>query len=109
MLREGKPERYFYLDHRTADGKHNLITDVYVTPGNVHDAKSYLVRLKRQKERFGFKVEAVSLDPGYLTSPVCHALKEQGIFAVIAHRRFHPQKGVDVASGHFAAICPRNG
>jgi hypothetical protein len=76
------------------DGKHNLITDVYVTPGNVHDANPYLARLKRQKERFGFEVEAVALDAGYLTSPICHALKEQKIFAVIAHRRFHPQKGL---------------
>jgi hypothetical protein len=30
MVREGKPEGFFYLDHRTVDGKHNLITDVYV-------------------------------------------------------------------------------
>lgn len=94
MVREGKPEGFFYLDHRTVDGKHNLITDVYVTPGNVHDSKPYLARLKRQQERFGFEVEAVALDAGYLTNPICHALKELGIFAVIAHRRFHPQKGL---------------
>ncbi|WP_170070571.1 hypothetical protein [Planifilum fimeticola] len=53
-----------------------------------------MARLKRQKERFGFEVEAVALDAGYLTSPICHALKEQGIFAVIAHHRFHPQTGL---------------
>lgn len=92
MVRDGKPRGFFYLDHRTVDGKHNLITDVYVTPGNIHDSKPYLARLKRQKERFGFSVKAVALDAGYLTSPICHALKEQGIFAVIAHRRFRPNK-----------------
>jgi Transposase DDE domain len=81
MVREGKPEGFFYLDHRTVDGKHNLITDVHVTPGNVHDSKPYLARLKRQQGRFGFEVEAVALDAGYLTNPICHALKEQGIFA----------------------------
>ena len=37
MSRPGKPEGFFYLDHRTVDGKCNIITDVYVTPGNVHD------------------------------------------------------------------------
>ena len=36
MYREGKPEGFFYLDHRTVDYKFNLITDVYITPGNVH-------------------------------------------------------------------------
>ncbi len=30
MVRQGKPEGFFYLDHRSVDGKHNLVTDVYV-------------------------------------------------------------------------------
>jgi hypothetical protein len=34
MRCEGKPEGFFYLDHRTVDGKANLITDTHVTPGN---------------------------------------------------------------------------
>ena len=37
MVREGKPKGFFYLDHRTTCGKHNLITDTHVTAGNVHD------------------------------------------------------------------------
>ena len=32
MLRDGKPEGFFYLDHRTVDKKHNIITDIYVCP-----------------------------------------------------------------------------
>ena len=51
MMREGKPEGFFYLDHRTVDGKHALITDVHVTAGNVHDSVPYLQRLDRQRER----------------------------------------------------------
>ncbi|WP_114499231.1 IS1182 family transposase [Fontibacillus phaseoli] len=94
MIRDGKPEGFFYLDHRTVDAKYNLITDVHVTPGNVHDSVSYLSRLDRQQERFKFKVEAVALDSGYLTTPICHGLKNRNIFAVIAHRRFHPKQGL---------------
>ena len=69
MIRDGKPEGFFYLDHRTVDLKYNLITDVHVTSGNVHDSVPYLSRLDRQRERFGFEVEAVALDSGYLTTP----------------------------------------
>src|SRR5690606_35698709 len=36
MVREGKPKGFFYLDHRTVDGRHAIITDTYVTPANVH-------------------------------------------------------------------------
>ncbi len=93
MVRDGKPEGFFYLDHRTVDGKLNLITDVYVTPGNVHDSVPYIDRLERQVVRFGFNVEEVALDAGYLTAPICHDLRENEIFAVIAHRRYHPKKG----------------
>ena len=94
MVREGKPEGFFYLDHRTVDGKHNFITDIHVTAGNDHDSRPYLARLDRQPQRFGFSVDAVALDAGYLTAPICHALKQRDIFAVIAHRRFRLKKGL---------------
>ena len=94
LYRENKPEGFFYLDHRTTDLKHNIITDVHVTPGNIHDSRPYLQRLDRQIERFGFDVEAVGLDSGYLTNPICHGLiMERGIFGVIAHRRYQSKKG----------------
>lgn len=93
MVRDGKPQGFYYLDHVTVDGKFNMITDVYVTPGNVHDSIPYLSRLDRQSERFGFDVEAVALDAGYLTMAICHELEKRDIFAVIAHRRFHSKKG----------------
>lgn len=112
MYREGKPEGFFYLDHRTVDYKFNLITDVYITPGNVHDSIPYLSRLKRQQEVFGFHVEAVALDSGYLSSSVCHGLKELGIFGVIGYRRYSSPKGM-IPKRHFhydaerdCYICP---
>ena len=94
MYREGKPEGFFYLDHRTVDYKFNLITDVYITPGNVHNSIPYISRLNRQQEVFGFHVEAVALDSGYLSSSVCQRLKELAIFGVIGYRRYSSPKGM---------------
>ncbi|MDL2260092.1 IS1182 family transposase, partial [Deltaproteobacteria bacterium OttesenSCG-928-K17] len=87
MVRDGKPKGFFYLDHRTVDGRHGLITDSHVTPGNVHDSIPYLSRLDRQRERFGFEVEAVGLDAGYFTAPICHGLVKRDIYGVIGYSR----------------------
>ncbi len=38
MVRDGKPKGFFYLDHRTVDGRLAIITDTHVTPANVHDS-----------------------------------------------------------------------
>jgi hypothetical protein len=94
MSRDNKQEMFCYLDHRTTDMKFNIITDAFVTPGNVHDSVPYLSRLDRQIERFGFDVEAVALDSGYLTNPICKGLSDRNIFGVIAHRRYQPTKGL---------------
>jgi transposase len=94
MFRTGKPEGFFYLDHRTVDFKYNIITDVHITPGNVHDSLPYLERLDAQIEKFKFNVEAVAVDSGYLTTHICKELQDRKIFAVIGHRRFHPTKGL---------------
>lgn len=64
MVREGKPKGFFYLDHRTVDGKFGIITDTHATPANMHDSVVYLGRLDRQRERFGLPVRAVGLDAG---------------------------------------------
>ncbi len=93
LYRENKPERFFYLDHRTTDHKHNIITVVHITPGNVHESRPYLERLDYPKEKFGFEIEAVGMDAGYLTNPICHGLSKRNIFGVIAHRRYQSRKG----------------
>ena len=87
MVREGKPKGFFYLDHRTVDGRHNLITDTFVTAANVHDSIPYLARLDRQRDRFGFDVQAVGLDAGYMTAPICKGLEDREIYGVIGYRR----------------------
>jgi transposase len=93
MVRDGKPKGFFYLDHRTVDGKHNIITDSYVTPASVHDSIPYLERLDRQRERFGFAVDAVGLDAGYNTAAICKGLEERKIFGVIGRWRPPHRKG----------------
>lgn len=93
MVREGKPEGFFYLDHRTVDSRYSIITDTFVTPGNVHDSIPYLSRLDRQCERFGFDVAAVGLDAGYFTAGICKGLEDRDIYGAIAYRRPNHIKG----------------
>lgn len=86
LMRDDKPEGFFYLDHRTVDARHAIITDTHVTGGNVHDSQPYLGRLDRQREHFGFAVEAVGLDAGYFTPRVCQGLEDRGLLGVIGYR-----------------------
>jgi transposase len=93
MVRDGKPKGFFYLDHRSVDGLHNIITDSYVTPANVHDSIPYIERLDRQRERFGLPIEAVGLDAGYHTAAICKGLEERKIYGVIGDHRPTLRKG----------------
>lgn len=93
MHRDGKPKGFSYLDHRTVDSKVNIITDVYVTPGNVNDVEPYIDRLNVQKEKFGFDVQSVGLDAGYNVANVCRQLSLMGIKGAMGYRRGCQQKG----------------
>lgn len=93
MVRDGKPKGFFYLDHRTVDGSHGIITDSHATPATVHDSRPYLSRLDRQRERFGFEVAAVGLDAGYMTAPICKGLEDRGLYGVIGYRRPNHKTG----------------
>jgi transposase len=93
MVRDGKPKGFFYLDHCTVDGLHNIITDSYVTAASVHDSIPYLDRLDRQRERFGFRVESAGLDAGYDTAAICKGLEERHIFGVIGRWQPPHRKG----------------
>lgn len=87
MHRDGKPKGFFYLDHRTVDSKYNIITDTFVTPGNINDVKPYPERLLYQIKKFGFNVSAVGLDAGFNTSQICKFLHDLGIDAAMGHSR----------------------
>jgi transposase len=86
MVRDGKPKGFFYLDHRTVDGRHAIITDSYATPATMHDSVPYLGRLDRQRERFGFQVRAAGVDAGYATAAITQGLEERSIYGVIGYR-----------------------
>lgn len=93
MVRDNKPKGFFYLDHRTVDSKVNIITDVHITPGNVHDSTPYLERLDIQKKKFGFDIKNVGLDAGYYSARICHGVKEREIYGVFGYRRPNHKKG----------------
>jgi transposase len=92
MVRDGKPKGFFYLDHRTVDGKLGIITDTFATPANVHDSIVYLSRLDRQRERFNFDVKAVGLDAGYAGASIAKGLEEREILGVTGYRNPTPPK-----------------
>lgn len=103
---------FFYSGHFTTDIKHNIITDVFVTPGNVSDSVPYLERLDYQIERFNLGIEGVSLDAGYNNAPVCKGLADRDILGVIPHVRSR-RKGFKIQKRHFkydpkedVYICP---
>lgn len=94
MVRDGKPKGFFYLDHRTVDGRFAIITDTHVTPANVHDSIPYLGRLDRQRARFGFDVQAVGLDAGYASAPIAKGLEDRDILGVTGYLRPSGPKGM---------------
>ena len=93
MHRDGKPKGFFYLDHRIVDSKANIITDVYVTPGNINDVDPYIARLKTQISKFGFDTEFVGLDAGYNTNYICRDIYNMGLEAAMGYRRGCQPKG----------------
>ena len=95
VFQDRKQEGFYYSNHQTVDGKHNIITDSFVTKGSVHDSIPYLQRLDHQIKRFGFtELEGVALDAGYLTAPICKGLHDRNIYAAIAHRRYKSATGL---------------
>lgn len=87
MHRDQKPQGFFYLDHRTVDGKYNLIVDTHITPGNVNDSQPYIARLDTTLDKFKLNPITVGLDAGYFTAPVAHLLEERQIAGVFGYRR----------------------
>jgi transposase len=109
MVRDGKPKGFFYLDHRTVDGRLGIITDTYTTPGNVHDSIVYLSRLDRQRDRFDFDVAAVGLDAGYATAGIAQGLEERQIMGITGYRNPTPPKPGMMRKTRFAWEAEANG
>ncbi|WP_051007687.1 IS1182 family transposase, partial [Thalassospira profundimaris] len=112
MVRDGKPKGFFYLDHRTVDGKLGIITDSYATPANLHDSIPYLDRLDRQRQRFDLDVIAVGLDAGYATAAIAKGLEDRDILGVTGYRRpnlregYIPKRKYVYDPERYASRCP---
>lgn len=92
MVRDGKPKGFFYLDHRTVDGRFGIVLDTHATPANVHDSIVYLDRLDRTRTRFELDVEAVGLDAGYATTGIAKGLEDRDILGVTGYRTPTPPR-----------------
>lgn len=113
--RDNKEKGFMYLEHRTVNGKCNIITDAYVTKGNIHDSVVCTNRLEYQKKKLGLKINKVGLDSGYDTIEIKKYFEENNIFGVIAYRRFQ-QGQTKIRRYEFEYIkeenvyvCPRTG
>lgn len=92
MVRDGKSKGFLYFDHRTVNGRHAIITDMHVTPANVHDSIVYMERLDRERERFDFHVGTVGLDAGYATAGIAKGLEDRNILGINDYRNPTPPK-----------------
>ena len=86
LNRPGKPNAFCYLNHQTCDSESGIITDVFVTPGNVNDCTPHTECLERQIDKFGFETEAICADGGYDNSEVYDAMLKRGIKTFIPRR-----------------------
>lgn len=93
MTRDGKPKGFFYLEHRTVDGKHNLIVDSHVTPGNINDDEPYVERIDTVIDKFKFNTKYSVADAGYSTTPTIKKLEGKSYKAVLGFRMGPHVKG----------------
>ena len=113
--RDNKEKGFMYLDHRTVDGKCNIIVDCHITKGNVHDSKPYIERMEYIKNKFGFNIKEVGVDSGYDTLEIKKYFEDNNIFGVIAYRRYQ-QGDSQIRKYEFKYnknkdyyICPKTG
>ena len=113
--RDNKEKGFMYLEHRIVNGKCNIITDSYVTKGNIHDSVVCVDRLKYQKEKLELNINKVGLDSGYDTLDIKKYFKEEGIFGVIQYRSYG-QGETKIRKYEFeylkdedVYVCPRTG
>lgn len=112
MSRPGKPSGPHYLEHRSID-KSGLITDVFVTPGNASDHVTYIDRIIRQKDIFGFDIKKCVADKGYGNHKIYQDLTDMRIEAYIPLRGSTEKKKLEYTTSDFEYdskkdiyICP---
>ena len=113
--RDNKEKGFMYLEHRTVNGKCNIITDAYVTKGNIHDSVVCEERLEYQKNKLNLNIKKVGLDSGYNTLDIKKYFEKTRIYGVIQYRSYG-QGETSVRKYEFKYIkeedcyvCPRTG
>ena len=86
--RDNKEKGFMYLDHRTVDGKCNIIVDCFITKGNAHDSAPFIDRATYIKNTYGFDINEWALDSGYDTLDIKKYFLDNNIFGVIGYRRY---------------------
>ena len=85
--REGKPNGFYYSEHRTVDSKRNVIVNVHVEPANINDVTALPEILDEIETRLGTLPRYMGLDAGYHNAGIAHLLERKGIQGVIGYRR----------------------
>ena len=113
--RDNKEKGFMYLEHRTVNGKCNIIMDAHVTKGNLHDSVVCTDRLDYQKNKLGLNIKKVGLDSGYDTIDIKKYFEKENIFGVIQYRSYG-QGNTEIRKYEFKYIkeedlyiCPRTG
>lgn len=102
MKRPGKPIGFHYLDHQTCDSKYGIITDVFVTAGNVHDSTPHTARLKYQIDKFDLKTEAICADASYDSGEVYDSMLKLNI------KTFIPEMSRSGTPNYESEFDPKN-
>ena len=79
LARAGKPKGFHYLIHQSVDGKNGIITDVFVTPGNILDFEPYVDRIKHQISKYNLRISEVGLARGYDCTEIHKEMYDLGI------------------------------
>lgn len=113
--RDNKEKGFMYLEHRTVNGKCNIITDAYVTRGNIHDSVVCTERLKYQREKLKLGINKIGLDSGYDTYEIKKYFEDNNIFGVIQYRSYGQGK-TEIRKWQFIYlreediyVCPKTG
>ena len=101
LNRPGKPQGFHYLSHQTCDSENGIITDVFVTSGNITDCVPHTSRLEHQIDKFGFETEAVCADTGYDSNEVYNAMLHRNI------KTFIPERGRSGVANYEVEFDPR--
>lgn len=112
--RDGKPDGFYYSEHRTVDSKNNVIVNVHVEPANINDVTPMREILEEIEGRLGTLPKYMGLDAGYHNAPTAHLMEQNEIQGVIGYRR-HTYAGEHYGKYRFrydfdydVYICPEN-